>query len=289
MTSVPTEIGTRPRRRGVWLAATLWVGFVVLLLAIAGLLLRGCAIRAVGFLPQLSLLFPDHCHSASSADGDLIRAAEAAVRSRQLALVRKAAACPKSCPAPATPQPAIVPRSPPATRRTEGEQIRKDAEGRGAKTGRLQVTLTWNTKDDVDLHVSCPGGQITPWSGTTKGPGICGDGILDVDANRYASGRYVGVPIENPIENITWNNKVPDGEYRVLVRPNYLPRNKEIEYRLAVKLDDEEKLCRGTVAGPDDADHWRSEYAITFSPTHPLPDCTHVPRISSSCTNDCKP
>lgn len=86
-----------------------------------------------------------------------------------------------------------------------------DAEARlkfyGAKTGDIQVSLIWNTVDDIDLHVS-DGFQIISWKNRRSATG----GILDIDMNAR------GPQNNKPIENIFWPfNTAPRSHYVVAV------------------------------------------------------------------------
>lgn len=81
----------------------------------------------------------------------------------------------------------------------------------GAKTGDIQVSLMWQTVDDIDLHVSCSNNIGTDTIWWRNKYGISG-GILDIDMNGPG-------PINsNPIENIFWPyNTAPQGQYIVAV------------------------------------------------------------------------
>ncbi len=69
-------------------------------------------------------------------------------------------------------------------------------------TGDLQFNLTWNTANDVDLHVIEPGGNEIDWTNTVSVSG----GELDVDdVDGYGP------------ENIFWAATVPAGTYSVFV------------------------------------------------------------------------
>ncbi len=69
-------------------------------------------------------------------------------------------------------------------------------------TGDLQFNLTWNTANDVDLHVIEPGGNEIDWTNTSSISG----GQLDVDdVDGYGP------------ENIFWAATVPAGTYSVFV------------------------------------------------------------------------
>lgn len=93
----------------------------------------------------------------------------------------------------------------------------------GSVTGTLRVSLSWFNFDDLDLHIRQPAG---------RGPGslsgeICYSnkrgwtgGCLDVDMN---AGRG---STREPVENVIWSDKVPDGPYVVVVN-NFQARETE--------------------------------------------------------------
>lgn len=79
----------------------------------------------------------------------------------------------------------------------------------GAKTGDIQVSLIWNTADDIDLHVQ--------YSNGFQSETICwrqrygrSNGMLDIDMNA------VGPMSNTPVENIFWPlNMSPRGQYTI--------------------------------------------------------------------------
>jgi len=75
-------------------------------------------------------------------------------------------------------------------------------------TGDVQITLTWDTTADLDLHVIDPYGEEIYFRATQSSSG----GILDVDANGACNG------ITNPVENVYWPyGAAPSGTYQVYV------------------------------------------------------------------------
>lgn len=78
----------------------------------------------------------------------------------------------------------------------------------GAKTGDVQISLSWDTIDDLDLYVLVePINSSINW---TNKMGICG-GVLDVDMN--ANLAFLN---PHPIENIFWApDQTPKGTYVV--------------------------------------------------------------------------
>jgi hypothetical protein len=75
-------------------------------------------------------------------------------------------------------------------------------------TGEVQVSLSWNSAADVDLHVIDPAGEEIYWQSRESASG----GELDLDSN-------AGCGTDNVRnENITWPiGGAPSGTYRVLV------------------------------------------------------------------------
>ena len=77
-----------------------------------------------------------------------------------------------------------------------------------AAGGDIQVSVTWNSEADVDLHVVEPGGGEIYYGSPTSGSG----GILDIDANAACSTSNITQ------ENIGWApGKAPTGTYVVRV------------------------------------------------------------------------
>lgn len=77
------------------------------------------------------------------------------------------------------------------------------------QTGDVQVTLRWNTADDLDLFVQDPFGEEVSY----LNPTVASGGQLDVDANAGCAERMA-----EPVENIFWptGGGVP-GDYTVRV------------------------------------------------------------------------
>lgn len=73
-------------------------------------------------------------------------------------------------------------------------------------TGVVQVSISWDTNADVDLHVVEPSGEEIYFADRTSATG----GELDLDSN-------VGCVAGPQNENITWNDSAPSGTYTVRV------------------------------------------------------------------------
>lgn len=78
------------------------------------------------------------------------------------------------------------------------------------KTGDVQVTLRWDTIDDLDLFVTDPAGDTVSY----EDPFIPSGGELDVDANAGCFGALS----RTPVENIFWPaGESPTGDFVVSV------------------------------------------------------------------------
>ena len=76
-------------------------------------------------------------------------------------------------------------------------------------TGDIQLTLTWGSTADLDLHVVDPDGNEIYWEQPTSSSG----GELDVDSNAGCSESTT-----TPVENVYWpTGDSPKGDYEVFV------------------------------------------------------------------------
>jgi len=103
----------------------------------------------------------------------------------------------------------LFPRKSEADRRKDIDvELRKRLEREGAKTGDIAISLMWDSKHDLDLHVIAPSGEELCFLHRKS---AC-LGELDVDMN-------AGPPYsDEPVENVYWPlGKAPAGEYKVFV------------------------------------------------------------------------
>lgn len=87
----------------------------------------------------------------------------------------------------------------------------------------LRVSLAWFNRDDLDIHVQEPSGRLISFSNKC--------GILDVDMNAG------GPSSREPVENMQWNGRVPDGEYRVAVNQYSKRESVDVGFVLEVEFD----------------------------------------------------
>ncbi|MDC0056102.1 hypothetical protein OAJ94_03520 [Deltaproteobacteria bacterium] len=86
------------------------------------------------------------------------------------------------------------------------KELEQRLDREGAKAGEVQISLMWNDRNDLDLHVLCPSGErIHGGNRDSK----CG-GELDVDMNVRAESK-------RPVENVVWGERAPPGIYKAYV------------------------------------------------------------------------
>ena len=89
-----------------------------------------------------------------------------------------------------------------------GSDFNERLQREGGKTGDVQISLIWNTTDDLDLYCTDPRGEKIYFSKRRSSSG----GELDVDMN-------VGTLSITPVENIFWPvGRAPAGTYKVEVK-----------------------------------------------------------------------
>ena len=84
------------------------------------------------------------------------------------------------------------------------DDIEERLEREGGKTGEVQISLTWDDFNDLDLHIFCPSGERIYFNNKTS---ECG-GELDVDMN-------VRPTSDKAVENVVWVKNAPAGKYKV--------------------------------------------------------------------------
>jgi hypothetical protein len=112
----------------------------------------------------------------------------------------------------------------------------------GAQEGRLEVFLNWDTLDDLDLSIDCPGGTIGGQGHPDRG---CGDGHREVDSNNNLV-ENVRAPA---VEHAVWQNP-PKGDYNFraqLFKPVNGDAQLDIPFRLMIKFDGKTITCPGTI------------------------------------------
>ena len=165
---------------------------------------------------------------------DELRAAqarEAALRTdiagEMLRLGDRRTAClpPEPPPRPRPPEPPRVTPPPPAPRQEDADRARRE----GARSGRVQIILAWDDRNDLDLVMICPNGERLYFDHRQA----CG-AVLDVDRN---AGNSALSPA--PVENIVFAAEPAPGRYRIIVWhfQNNPPAPASSPYRVTVKRE----------------------------------------------------
>ena len=106
-----------------------------------------------------------------------------------------------------------------------------------AAKGEINISLSWENMNDLDLHLECPGGKKINY-GNKK---ACG-GKLDVDMNAGSNKSSA------PVENITFK-KTPSrkGEYKIVVHyfGHYTGEQKETDFKVRLELGGETQQFQG--------------------------------------------
>ena len=129
-------------------------------------------------------------------------------------------------------------------------------------TGDVQVTLRWNSLDDLDLAVTDPNGDMAFFAN----PSIPSGGQLDVDSNAGCMSQF-----ENPVENIFWPpGNAPEGDYvaAVTLFTRCNGDRAPIPFELSITLNGETQTQTGTVS--DDTPSQVFEFS--FPATAPAED-----------------
>ncbi len=193
-----------------WLRWLLWLGWLLLAAMIAiifYLMVEACALR----LPGIAAHCPVAEQESALARDRLV------LEDRVLQLERHLATADRAC----QPVPEERVDLPPLL--NPPNEMEERMRQSGAQLGDLTFTLIWDSRDDIDLHVTCPAGETVSY----RAKEACG-GQLDVDSN-------AGSIVPQPIENVFFNNPLA-GAYQVRVnyyesRTGGAPRSFELQIR----------------------------------------------------------
>ena len=114
---------------------------------------------------------------------------------------------------------------------SDGTEFSSRLSRAGAQSGDVRVSLIWNNRNDLDLHVFTPGGEEIFYGSPDSTDG----GFLDVDMN-------VGGETTKPVENVFWDTGLaPAGTYKIFVE-NFTFHEKDksaTPFQIEVKNGDE--------------------------------------------------
>ena len=109
------------------------------------------------------------------------------------------------------------------------------------ESGKLRINLSWNTTDDLDLHVETPDGEISYRNKTIEYQGVIGE--LDIDKNLGNDA------VSNPQENINFDG-MPIGLHKVYVNFYKQREQNDIPFTITIMPENGEgrifnKVVRG--------------------------------------------
>lgn len=135
------------------------------------------------------------------------------------------------------------PEPPPEISRAEAPppppEIQRDLDAAGARTGDIQISLSWRNRNDLDLYCIDPNGEEISFRNkkATKS-----SGWLDVDAN-------VSNPTDRPVENIFWPyDEAPRGRYEVKVKHYSRREEDRTRFQVSVKVGSRRTEHKGAVS-----------------------------------------
>jgi Ca-activated chloride channel family protein len=124
---------------------------------------------------------------------------------------------------------------------SDGDEFSARLAQSNARTGDIRISLMWNNRNDLDLHVVTPAGEEINFNSPQDSTG----GRLDIDRNLYGE-------TLRPVENVYWpENAAVPGNYRVFVR-NYAgnePGAEATPFQLEIKNGKEYLHFEGIVRG----------------------------------------
>jgi hypothetical protein len=220
-----------------------WLLLAGMIAAILWLLVPACGLRPA-FLPSFCPA-PEAEVPAALAE---TRVLEDEIARLLLTLADADRACQPPPPPPPPPPPAApAPTALPPVPVPQQSEIDRRLNAAGAQRGLLQFSLAWNSRSDLDLHVTCPNGRTINYRSRAN----CG-GRLDVDMNAGA-GRS-----SSPVENVYFDAPGA-GRYRLRVNLfGSANRGAPEPFELQIRDGDRVQVLRGTVrpGSPDwTADH----------------------------------
>lgn len=124
---------------------------------------------------------------------------------------------------------------------SDGTEMSARLKREAAKSGDVRVSLIWNNRNDLDIHVISPSGEEIYYGHKRSRDG----GELDVDMN--VRGETI-----KPVENIYWTKGgAPLGRYKVFVRNfRYHERRREATtFQVELWVNDEVTHYKGSIYG----------------------------------------
>jgi hypothetical protein len=122
----------------------------------------------------------------------------------------------------------------------------------------VRVSLIWDNRNDLDLHVTTPGGEVIFYGMKAS---KCG-GVLDVDRN-------IRGETTTPVENVRWpTGTAPEGQYKVVVKNfKFHESVAPTPFRVETEVDGELSLFEGVISPNGEVRDQSAQTICTFSYT----------------------
>ncbi|WP_371344802.1 hypothetical protein [Ancylobacter sp. IITR112] len=225
--------GAAPAGRFRMLLPLLLTGLLSLLVfgLIIAFLLPACGLRTPFGVVLFGLPPGTGCLAAAPAGGTASLLDDARTLERELAVLQQQYRDRRLACRPAAARP---PAPPPAQPDRFDERI--------DRRGATQITLIWDSKDDLDLSMTCPSGPIIYFARAHRSH--CG-GLLDEDRNADSVS-------PSPVENITFEGGLlENGPHRIRVNLyNKRDGNYPIPFTVRIRQGDSTREIPGAITGP---------------------------------------
>jgi hypothetical protein len=143
--------------------------------------------------------------------------------------------------------------SPVQTKVVEPDTVDKRLEENEASFGALNFTLSWDTKDDLDLFVTCPNGESISYRRSKKSQNSCGTLNIDQNKNSHSS-------VTNPVEHIIVDAVKTGDKFSIVV--NRHSKNSStaahVDFSLRVKSENILQEFKGKVSERNQP--WKAEF-----------------------------
>ena len=121
------------------------------------------------------------------------------------------------------------------------EETQNRLEREGAEVGEIEIALSWDNRNDIDLSCKDPKGEVIYYSNKRSRS----RGELDVDMNVF-----YGQAVTNPIEHIRWlSGDALEGKYEIYVHHfmQHVAGTESTSFAIELKFGKQVKLLKGSV------------------------------------------
>ena len=140
----------------------------------------------------------------------------------------------------------VLPQEPPTPKRLRdlrvfSEETRNRLEREGAEVGEIEIALSWDNRNDIDLYCKDPKGEVIYYDNKRSRS----RGELDVDMNVV-----YGETVTNPVEHIRWlSGNALEGKYEIYVHhfTQHVAGTESTSFAVEIKIGKQVKQLKGSV------------------------------------------